>query len=94
MINTFDILGLAGVLLMIYSYARVQWQRDYAKRLNYSLLNLAGAVLLIVSLVHNWNLASFVSNAVWGLISLYGVYRCSKYIRRRARSTIRPAKRS
>ncbi len=79
-VDFFDITGIIGVALSIYCYARVQWQRDYAKRLRYSLLNLLSAVLLAVSLLHKWNLASFIGNGCWLLISLYGVYRCCKYI--------------
>lgn len=82
MITLHDLIGLFGVFLSIFCYARVQWQRDYAKRISYSLLNLASSLLLGVSLVKNWNLASFTCNAVWGVISAYGVYRCLKYIRR------------
>lgn len=81
-----DILGLVGVLLTIFCYARVQWRRDYAKTIDYSLLNFTGALLVIVSLMHNWNLASFVSNILWICISLYGTYRCLKYIVRGRRA--------
>lgn len=81
-VTIFDLVGLTGIALSISCYARVQWQRDYAKRLSYSLLNFIGASLLAVSLVKNWNLASFVSNALWMAISAYGIYRCLKYIRR------------
>ena len=82
MVDSYDLLGLVGVFCSIYSYARLQWQRDYAKRLEYSLFNLMASVLLAISLLHKWNLSSFIVNAIWGVISLYGVYRCLKYIRR------------
>ena len=82
MIKLHEIFGLSGVALGIYCYARVQWQRDYAKRLQYSVLNLVSSILLVFSLYHDWNLASFVSNILWGSISIYGIYRCAKYIRR------------
>ncbi len=82
MIDIYEIVGLLGVGLSIYGYARVQWQRDFAKRLSYSMINLVGALLYSVSLFKYWNLPSFVSNMIWGLISLYGAYRCYKYIRR------------
>ena len=77
-----DCVGLLGISLSLYSYARLQWHRDYAKTLAYSLLNLTGSLLLGLSLMEHWNLASFVSNTAWGLVSAYGVYRCLKYIRR------------
>jgi len=75
-----DCVGLLGVLLSLFCYARVQWHRDYAKKMSYSLLNFLSAILLGISLLKNWNLSSFTCNASWGLISAYGVYRCLKYM--------------
>jgi len=74
-----DLIGLLGVAISIYSYARLQLRRDYAKDLGYSLWNALGAVLFEVSLSNHWNLSSFIGNLIWLLISLYGVYRCLKY---------------
>jgi hypothetical protein len=82
MVDMHDVLGLIGVALAIFCYTRLQWHRDYAKQLSYSLLNFLGTILIIISLLNKWNLAAFISNAVWGLVSLYGVYRCLKYMRR------------
>jgi hypothetical protein len=82
MFDASDLVGLAGVTLSTYCYVRVQWQRDYAKKMSYSLLNLVGAILMIASLLHNWNLPGFVSCSIWSFMSAYGVYRCTKYIRR------------
>jgi hypothetical protein len=76
-------MGLAGVAVGIYAYARVQWQRDYAKSWGYSVLNLVNGLLLEMSLLHDWNMASFIGNALWIGISFYGLYRCWKYARRR-----------
>ena len=80
--DAYDFIGLAGVALMIYCYARVQWQRDFAKRLSYSVLNLCGALLVAVTFFAHWNLSSFIINTAWGVISIYGIYRCMKYIAR------------
>jgi hypothetical protein len=80
MITLFDFIGLLGVLLSLFCYGRVQLQREYAKKISYSLLNFVSALLLSVSLFKNWNLSSFVCNALWGMISAYGVYRCLKYM--------------
>jgi hypothetical protein len=78
MIYIEDVIGLAGISLSIYCYARAQWAPDYTKRVSYSAVNLVSALLLGVSLVHDWNLASFTSNALWGMISLYGLLRSLK----------------
>ncbi len=79
MISHYDLAGLVGMSLGLYAYARLQWQREYAKRLSYSLLNAINASLMLYSLSNNWNLAAFVSMSIFGLLSLYGVYRCLKY---------------
>lgn len=80
MIDLPDAVGLLGALVSIYCYGRVQWQRDFAKRMAFSLLNLFATILMFFSLSYHWNLASFISNVAWCLISMYGVYRCMKYI--------------
>jgi len=84
-IDFYDFLGLIGVVFTIYNYARLQWQRDFAKKLRYSVGNFLGAALITVSLLDKWNLAAFVVNVVMALISAYGIYRCLKY---RAKQTI------
>ena len=93
MIDASDLVGLTGVAISIYCYARVQWQRDYAKKIDYSLLNLLTSVLLFVPLSEHWNIASFASNMAWTVISLYGVYRCLKYswVRKYGRKSHEPA---
>lgn len=75
-----DALGILGAVISIYCYARAQWQREYVKRMEYSLGNLIGTILILISLAYHWNVASFISNIAWGIVSLYGVYRCAKYM--------------
>jgi len=86
MVTIYDAAGLVGVALAIYAYARVQWQRDYAKKLSYSVCNLCNSSLLAFSLTENWNLAAFIGNMIWILLSLYGIYRCLKYDRRKKKT--------
>jgi len=74
-----DIVGILGVVISVYLYARVQWHRDYAKNMMYSLGNFVGSLMIMFSLYYNWNVASFLSNTLWAAISLYGMYRCWKY---------------
>jgi hypothetical protein len=74
-----DTVGIFGALISIYYYARVQWEREYAKRMEYSVGNLVGTVMLLFSLIYHWNVAAFLSNMAWGVVSIYGVYRCAKY---------------
>ncbi len=81
MIDSSNIIGLSGVFLILYSYYRVQCQREYVKTLSYSLYNLVGGVFQGISLCINWNLPAFISNVIWASLSAYGVYRCYKYMR-------------
>jgi len=88
-LNIYNIAGLVGVVLALYAYACVQWRRDFAKTLAYSVLNLLNAALILVSLIGEWNLAVFVSNSIWIGLSLYGVVRCLRYkTRERAELTL------
>lgn len=75
-----DALGIFGAVISIYAYARAQWHRDYVKQMEFSMINLIGTILILISLAYHWNVASFISNVAWGIISLYGVYRCAKYM--------------
>jgi len=75
----YDMAGCLGVALGIYAYARLQWRRDYAKELSYSSLNLVNAGLMLYSLSDKWNPSAALGTSLFGLISLYGVYRCLKY---------------
>ncbi|MGE4350612.1 MAG: hypothetical protein AB7E52_00300 [Bdellovibrionales bacterium] len=89
MVDFYDLIGLAGVCLSMGNYARLQWQRDYAKRMAFSLGNFMGSCFIILSLLHKWNLSAFVVNALVASISAYGVYRCLKYkIRERQTATL------
>ena len=67
-----DIIGLAGSALFIagFAYANV------SKNLNKVLFNAAnpvGAVLLLISLSVNFNLAAVVLEVVWGCIAAGGL---------------------
>jgi hypothetical protein len=70
-----DFLGNVGVVLIIIAYLMLQLNRIGSNSLSYSLLNVLGAALIIVSLVFNFNLSAFIMETVWVAISLFGIYR-------------------
>ena len=70
-----DVLGLLGVALILIAYAAIQFNRMEASDRLYSLLNLAGALLILVSLTVDFNLSAIVMESAWAVISLYGLFR-------------------
>jgi hypothetical protein len=67
-----DVIGLTGsaIFLAAFAYANV------AKELNkvwFNLANLAGAILLLISLSVTFNLAAFVLETAWGAIAAVGL---------------------
>lgn len=70
-----DGVGMVGVALIVSTYLLVQLRHMEAARLTYPALNAIGAALVIVSLVYTFNLAAFVVEFFWLLISLVGVAR-------------------
>ena len=70
-----DLIGNAGVVAILVTYALVQLDRMAVRDLSYSLLNALGAVFILVSLMFDFNLSSFVIEVVWLVISVYAIVR-------------------
>ena len=67
-----DVVGLTGSALFIAAFAYA----NLAKQLNkvwFNFANLVGAILLLISLSVNFNLAAFVLEAAWGAIAAVGL---------------------
>ena len=71
-----DLLGNIGVFLVLLAYLLVQLNRIDTRKYLYSFVNAAGATLLCISLVINFNMSGLMIELSWVLISLYGLYRC------------------
>jgi hypothetical protein len=71
-INT---IGIIGVIFCILAFFLTQAQKISANDLTFILLNLFGAIMIMFSLFFFFNLASFVIEVAWVLISLYGLWR-------------------
>ncbi|MEP6787776.1 MAG: hypothetical protein ABJB40_05050 [Acidobacteriota bacterium] len=76
----YDILGTLGVAVIILTYVLLQLGRIKSEQLAYSLLNAAGASLILVSLYYSFNFPSFIVEFFWLLISLFGL---GKYLFRK-----------
>ena len=70
-----DIIGLCGVVLLITTYGLLQFDRIDPKGFWYSFNNMCVAILVTVSLVYNFNLASMVIELFWFVLSVYGLYK-------------------
>ena len=70
-----DAIGLLGVGLILSAYFLLQASRMKVTDLRYSILNGVGALLILYSLLYNWNTASVVIEIFFFCISLYGVIR-------------------
>lgn len=70
-----DILGLVGVGCFLIAYFLLQKERVRYDSGSYLLLNLAGSILVIISLLAHWNLPAFLLEAAWAIISIYGIYK-------------------
>lgn len=70
-----DLVGYAGVALILAAYALLQVDRISAKSLTYSALNGLGAAGVLVSLWYAPNLPAVVIETAWLLISVFGLYR-------------------
>ena len=71
----FDLVGMVGVLLIVVAYALLQLDRLSSSAVSFSLLNAAGAFLIMVSLLFNFNLSAFLMESFWFVISLLGAAR-------------------
>ncbi|MGD9654490.1 MAG: hypothetical protein AB7U44_04775 [Sulfuricurvum sp.] len=73
-----DVIGIFGVGIIVFAYILLQMEKMDPKALTFSVLNSLGAFLIIVSLLYDWNFASFLMEFIWLLISLYGVLKYFK----------------
>ena len=70
-----DIIGMLGTATILLSYLLLQTGRLNAERWPYSAMNGVGALLVLISLWYEFNLAAFVLELAWWLISAWGLYR-------------------
>ena len=78
---TIDVIGIVGVAIVVVTYFLLQSEKIDSKGFLYSFFNAFGSLLILYSLLYNWNLASFIIEFIWIVISLYGLkkwYRSKK----------------
>lgn len=67
-------IGFVGMAFVVIAYLLLQVNKYTIKSLQYQLLNLVGAILLLISLFVHFNLGSFIIEVFWIVITLYGIF--------------------
>lgn len=71
----FNIAGLIGMAAILLAYFMQQIGKWPHNKLPFLIANITGALCLLISLLWSWNLASFMLECAWLVISLYGLYK-------------------
>ncbi len=69
----YDLVGSAGVGIIILTYILLQIERFRSESLIYSAFNGLGAGLIAFSLLYSFNFSAFIIELLWVFISLYGI---------------------
>ena len=70
-----DFVGNVGVVILVGTFALLQFDKIDAKGFWYSFNNLIVAILLGVNLYFKPNLSSILIEVFWFCLSLYGLYK-------------------
>ena len=70
-----DLVGNIGVAILIITYLMLQLNKLSSDSRAYSVLNAAGAGLIVISLLFDFNLSALLMEVFWVLISFVGIYR-------------------
>lgn len=73
--DIYQIIGFIGMVFIVYAYLLLQIKKYTITSFSYQLLNLIGAILLLISLCVHFNLGSFIIEVFWIIITLYGMYK-------------------
>ena len=76
----YDLVGTAGVILILIIYYLLQVGRINVQGPIYSVANFVGAGLIAVSLIFKFNFSALLIEICWMLISLIGI---ARYLRER-----------
>jgi hypothetical protein len=76
-IELYDLVGFAGAALLIVTYFANQQRWLRSEDWRYPAANLAGAALILVSLLFAWNFPSVVIEVFWAMISIWGIVRAT-----------------
>lgn len=66
-------IGFVGMAFVVFAYLLLQMNKYTIRSIQYQLLNLIGAILLLISLFVHFNLGSFIIEIFWIGITIYGI---------------------
>lgn len=69
----YDVIGTLGVILIVITYFLLMIRRIRSTTVLYSMMNALGAIFILISLTQSFNLAAFLIEVFWLLISLAGI---------------------
>lgn len=75
----YNIIGLVGPALFVFAYAMVAADRWHGKMRRFHVVNFLGSVAVIISLMHHWNMPTFIVEICWAMIAAYGFIKTIKY---------------
>lgn len=75
MAQVLEVIGVAGMGMILLAYFLLQRGVVRGHDLRYLLLNLGGSLGMLASVITAWNLPTFLLQLVWIGISLYGIAR-------------------
>lgn len=72
----FEVIGWIGAILFILSYFLLSKGKLKQHEVKYHLLNLSGAICLVVNAFHFNDKANILVNVVWSSIAIMAIYNC------------------
>ena len=73
-----NIASLAGSFMIILAYYLISSEKMSNKDARYQWLNLVGAVLILCSLYHYWNIGTFIIEIFWIIIAVSALWKMKR----------------
>lgn len=72
----FELIGWIGAIFFILSYFLLSKGKLKQYEIKYHLMNLLGAICLVINAIHFKDNANILVNAVWFSIAIMAIYNC------------------
>ena len=75
-LNIYDLIGIVGSMIIVFSYFYAQYKYTFLNSFNFFLGNIIGSLFILISLILSaFNIASFIIETLWIVVSFYGIYK-------------------